>query len=133
QYFMQLHFLFTQVIYTIIHLHYILSKYMQSKEPCFFPFAYKKKLYSECTTDGTSGWKLWCSLTANYNTDHKWRYCEPSETPSCIFPFIYHGKSHYSCTKVGSLNSPLCATTANYDKSPQWKYCVTKGLTKLHL
>uniref|UniRef100_A0A670ZKC0 Fibronectin type-II domain-containing protein n=1 Tax=Pseudonaja textilis TaxID=8673 RepID=A0A670ZKC0_PSETE len=54
------------------------SKIAPSFEPCFFPFAYKKKLYSECTTDGTSGWKLWCSLTANYNTDHKWRYCEPS-------------------------------------------------------
>lgn len=50
----------------------------ESKEPCFFPFTYKKKVYSACTTDGTSGWKLWCSLTANYNTDYKWRYCEPS-------------------------------------------------------
>ncbi|ETE57436.1 Epididymal sperm-binding protein 1, partial [Ophiophagus hannah] len=54
------------------------KKDTESKEPCFFPFAYKKKVYSACTTDGTSGWKLWCSLTANYNTDHKWRYCEPS-------------------------------------------------------
>ncbi|XP_034279017.1 epididymal sperm-binding protein 1-like isoform X1 [Pantherophis guttatus] len=58
------------------------KKDMESKEPCFFPFNYKKKVYSACTTDGTSGWKLWCSLTANYNTDHKWRFCEPSDLPS---------------------------------------------------
>ncbi|XP_062994256.1 uncharacterized protein LOC134406668 [Elgaria multicarinata webbii] len=45
---------------------------------CVFPFIYKSKSYTSCTTDGVATWKYWCSLTGNYDNDQKWKYCEPS-------------------------------------------------------
>ncbi|XP_033025895.1 72 kDa type IV collagenase-like [Lacerta agilis] len=45
--------------------------------PCVFPFIYKGKSYTSCTTDGESDGKLWCSLTRNYDVDSKWTYCGP--------------------------------------------------------
>ncbi|XP_042331317.1 epididymal sperm-binding protein 1-like [Sceloporus undulatus] len=50
-----------------------------SKEQCVFPFIYKGKSYSTCTKDGLFSWKLWCSLTANYDTNRMWKYCNPSD------------------------------------------------------
>nr|ADK39285.1 ESP-Vkom1 [Varanus komodoensis] len=50
-----------------------------SKAPCSFPFIYKGKTYTECTSKGTLTWKLWCSLTSNYDRDKRWRYCQPSD------------------------------------------------------
>nr|XP_020668997.1 seminal plasma protein A3-like [Pogona vitticeps] len=49
-----------------------------SHGPCVFPFIYNGKSYSSCTTAGTVGGKLWCSLTSNYDVDPRWTYCDPS-------------------------------------------------------
>ncbi|XP_060636649.2 uncharacterized protein [Anolis sagrei] len=46
-----------------------------SKGPCTFPFIYRKKSYSSCTSDGEISGKLWCSLTDNFDVDRKWTYC----------------------------------------------------------
>ncbi|XP_053119000.1 epididymal sperm-binding protein 1-like isoform X5 [Hemicordylus capensis] len=46
--------------------------------PCIFPFTYKSKSHSSCTTDGSSDEKPWCSLTKNYDVDQKWTYCDPA-------------------------------------------------------
>ncbi|XP_053118995.1 epididymal sperm-binding protein 1-like isoform X1 [Hemicordylus capensis] len=95
--------------------------------PCVFPFTYKSKSYSSCTTVGTSGGKLWCSLSSNYDEVPKWTYCEPSEPLPCIFPFIFQGKSYSACTKEGAADDQLwCALTPNYDKDSKWKACASQ-------
>ncbi|XP_054848607.1 fibronectin-like [Eublepharis macularius] len=92
--------------------------------PCVFPFIYKDKIYSSCTTAGTSSGKLWCSLTSNYDVDSKWTYCDPSEHLPCHFPFIFKGKSYSACTREGAGDGQLwCATTPDYDKDSKWKAC----------
>ena len=40
---------------------------------CAFPFQYKKVSYDSCTKVNHD--KLWCSLTANYDTDRQWANC----------------------------------------------------------
>ncbi|XP_066485386.1 epididymal sperm-binding protein 1-like [Tiliqua scincoides] len=50
-----------------------------SQELCSFPFTYKGKTYSSCTTEGEFSGKLWCSLTSNYIG--RWKYCQPSDLP----------------------------------------------------
>ncbi|XP_025032581.1 uncharacterized protein LOC103062755, partial [Python bivittatus] len=95
-----------------------------SQGPCVFPFTYKGKSYSSCTTAGSSEGKLWCSLTSNYDVNPKWTYCKPSESLPCTFPFIYNKKSYSACTSDGTTDSLLwCATTTNYDRDSKWKVC----------
>lgn len=43
---------------------------------CVFPFWYRRLIYWECTEDGDSFGKAWCSLTRNYNKDRIWKYCD---------------------------------------------------------
>uniref|UniRef100_M9T5P6 ESP-Cyl-1 n=1 Tax=Cylindrophis ruffus TaxID=186578 RepID=M9T5P6_CYLRU len=95
-----------------------------SQGPCVFPFIYKGRSYSACTTAGSSDGKLWCSLTSNYDSNPKWTYCTPSEPLPCKFPFIFNKKSYYGCTRDGTADGQLwCATTANYDRDSKWKAC----------
>ncbi|XP_061445843.1 epididymal sperm-binding protein 1-like [Rhineura floridana] len=51
----------------------------QDGDQCVFPFTYKGKTYTGCTSAGTINWKYWCSLTKNYDADRKWKNCEPSD------------------------------------------------------
>ncbi|XP_077169656.1 uncharacterized protein LOC143825514 [Paroedura picta] len=46
---------------------------------CVFPFNYKGKTYLSCTRDGSFWKRSWCSLTSDYDTDRKWKYCEFSD------------------------------------------------------
>ncbi|XP_041660412.1 cation-independent mannose-6-phosphate receptor [Cheilinus undulatus] len=45
-------------------------------EVCVFPFIHMKKSYTECTKEGLTNGKKWCSTTANYDTDKKWGFCQ---------------------------------------------------------
>lgn len=42
---------------------------------CTFPFIFLKKSYSECTQDGRTDGRTWCSTTANYDKDKQWGFC----------------------------------------------------------
>ncbi|XP_068671925.1 polyunsaturated fatty acid 5-lipoxygenase-like isoform X2 [Montipora foliosa] len=42
-------------------------------EWCHFPFTYRRKVYSSCTTDGHN--RLWCSTTDNYARHGLWGNC----------------------------------------------------------
>ncbi|XP_073177381.1 72 kDa type IV collagenase-like [Lepidochelys kempii] len=94
---------------------------------CTFPFIYKGRSYSSCTTDGRRDKKLWCATTNNYAKDGRWRFCSPMDSLPCTFPFKYKGKSYLACTRDGSTDKRLwCATTSDYDKDGKWKFCTQK-------
>ncbi|XP_040214940.1 epididymal sperm-binding protein 1 isoform X2 [Rana temporaria] len=103
---------------------------------CVFPFNYKSKWYSDCTSDGTSDGRLWCSTTGDYNKDNKWRYCPQkliyaeggnANGQLCVFPFNYNSKWYSDCTSDGISNGRLwCATTGDYNKDEKWGYCPQK-------
>ena len=47
----------------------------QEGEVCVFPFLFQKSPYSQCTTEGRTDGKLWCSTTSDYDKDRKWGFC----------------------------------------------------------
>ncbi|XP_044300700.1 epididymal sperm-binding protein 1-like [Varanus komodoensis] len=73
-----------------------------SKAPCSFPFIYKGKTYTECTSKGTLTWKLWCSLTSNYDRDKRWRYCQPSDLETQNQLQSNEEKQTINISKIGS-------------------------------
>lgn len=54
-------------------------------ELCVIPFTFMKKTYKECTTDGRTDSRKWCSTTASYDTDRKWGFCGEGETRQITF------------------------------------------------
>ncbi|KAI5090811.1 cation-independent mannose-6-phosphate receptor precursor [Silurus meridionalis] len=42
---------------------------------CVFPFIFLHKSYSECTEEGRTDGRKWCSTTANYDIDRQWGFC----------------------------------------------------------
>lgn len=48
-------------------------------EPCVFPFYFEGSEFLDCTTEGRSDGRLWCSTTYNYDQDKKWGFCETEE------------------------------------------------------
>ncbi|CAM4617478.1 unnamed protein product, partial [Lepidochelys kempii] len=44
---------------------------------CTFPFIYKGRSYSSCTTDRRKDRKLWCTTTSSYAKAGRRRFCSP--------------------------------------------------------
>uniref|UniRef100_A0A8C3N5U2 Uncharacterized protein n=1 Tax=Geospiza parvula TaxID=87175 RepID=A0A8C3N5U2_GEOPR len=43
--------------------------------PCVFPFMYQQQWWAECTATGRADGRLWCSTTADYDTDQRYGFC----------------------------------------------------------
>ncbi|XP_074241781.1 binder of sperm protein homolog 2-like [Saimiri boliviensis] len=46
---------------------------------CVFPFLFRKNVIHNCTKEGYILNRSWCSLTANYDQDGKWKQCSPKK------------------------------------------------------
>jgi hypothetical protein len=92
-------------------------------QQCVFPFYYQGKLYQNCTTNGLTTGRYWCSLTDNYHRDEKWRHCDTS-AGACTFPYIFNRKSYTTCTTDGRTDGKLwCSLTENYTRDEAWRFC----------
>ncbi|XP_017569678.1 macrophage mannose receptor 1-like isoform X2 [Pygocentrus nattereri] len=51
-------------------------------QPCHFPFHFKNKWYTECTTEGRSSNHLWCAIEREYEPNQLWGYCPTQQMGS---------------------------------------------------
>ena len=95
---------------------------------CQFPFTYKGKTYTNCTTDGDNGYRPWCSLTPDYVGLFTYCYDFWQSTLQCVFPFTLNGKSFDSCA-VLSRTSTYQQCRSNNPKYP-FRYCIEQYVKK---
>uniref|UniRef100_A0A8C3N3X0 Uncharacterized protein n=1 Tax=Geospiza parvula TaxID=87175 RepID=A0A8C3N3X0_GEOPR len=48
--------------------------------PCVFPFMYQQQWWAECTATGRADGRLWCSTTADYDTDQRYGFCPSTDS-----------------------------------------------------
>ncbi|XP_034555992.1 cation-independent mannose-6-phosphate receptor [Notolabrus celidotus] len=84
-------------------------------EACVFPFTLMKKSYTECTNDGRTDGKKWCSTTSNYDTDRMWGFCNEAsgkQQSSILF----------TCDQAAGHGSPqLLSETSGCSATFQWR------------
>ncbi|UJR23917.1 hypothetical protein I4U23_026889 [Adineta vaga] len=87
------------------------SVYPTDYSDCEFPFNYKGKTYTNCTTDGDNGNIAWCSLTTNYIGMFTYCYDFTNTTLDCRSSYKVNGKDYSGCNLLS--------------KSAKYKQCKT--------
>ena len=58
----------------------VTATWTTSGHKCVFPFKAFGKIYHNCTTDLVTVKSSWCSLTSDWDVDHKTGWCDFSKT-----------------------------------------------------
>ncbi|KAL1270321.1 hypothetical protein QQF64_032610 [Cirrhinus molitorella] len=69
-------------------------------KPCYFPFKFGGKWYTDCTADGRKDRRLWCSTVKDFDTEEKWGFCPKRNLDSSSF--LIYNEDHNKCVKVVS-------------------------------
>ncbi|KAM8972786.1 coagulation factor XII [Pelodytes ibericus] len=99
----------------------------ESGDLCHFPFVYGRMEYHKCIRRGKQGPKPWCSLTRNYDRDHKWSYCieghdvkDNCEDNQCENRGVCESKiKGYRCICEEPYTGLHCQTDKCFDKKLQ--------------
>jgi hypothetical protein len=72
--------------------------------PCEFPFKFRGREYTDCTTDYDSDGKEWCSVT--YEWEQRWGYCAPRGSCPAV--------NGIECNGQGICEDSKCTCLHNY-------------------
>ncbi|PAA51051.1 hypothetical protein BOX15_Mlig027412g1 [Macrostomum lignano] len=90
---------------------------------CVFPFVYRGKRYTHCTS-ADRGY-LWCGLSDDVDRDNRWVACPLSYgTAHCVFPTRYQGELRSGCFVDKPTGKRLCSLTSNFDADREAELCM---------
>uniref|UniRef100_A0A8C3N4W8 Uncharacterized protein n=1 Tax=Geospiza parvula TaxID=87175 RepID=A0A8C3N4W8_GEOPR len=93
--------------------------------PCVFPFMYQQQWWAECTATGRADGRLWCSTTADYDTDQRYGFC-PSTDKDSTWTTDLSTNVHYQ------INFDSALTWHQARKSCQQQNAELLSITDIH-
>lgn len=92
------------------------------KSDCHFPFTYRGKAYTDCTTDGDNGNIPWCSLTPDYKGLITYCFDFRNTTIQCLPSFTMpNGKTYTSCAFLSATAKYRQCQTNN--PAVKYRFC----------
>ena len=104
----------------------IYPKYNTSN--CKFPFEYKGKNYTNCTTDGDNGNRPWCSLSHKYVGLFTYCYDFWDSSLKCQLPFTLNSKTYEKCDFL-SRTSPYKQCRSN-NPDYRFRFCIEEHIKR---